>query len=141
MSYFVNQCVFLYQSLGVCVCTDSWAGSDCSVPRDSNNLVWETLLDTQLTVVRAEHNANTSKQKFQFISRSLSSLLFHRTRPTGSSTGWATLWCLDHRDTSGCTEASLWLREFWEMSTGKGMLHFRHLYIVCSIFIGKTNVF
>ncbi|KAG7216925.1 hypothetical protein INR49_001579, partial [Caranx melampygus] len=36
-------------SLGLCVCSDSWAGSDCSVPRDSNSLVWETLLDTQLT--------------------------------------------------------------------------------------------
>lgn len=40
-------------SLGVCVCSDSWAGSDCSVPRDSNSLVWETLLDTQLTVNQA----------------------------------------------------------------------------------------
>lgn len=46
----------LSQSLGVCVCSDSWAGSDCSVPRDSNSLVWETLLDTQLTVVGEEHN-------------------------------------------------------------------------------------
>lgn len=46
----------LSQSLGVCVCSDSWAGSDCSVPRDSNSLVWETLLDTQLTVVGAEHS-------------------------------------------------------------------------------------
>ncbi|XP_045900405.1 multiple epidermal growth factor-like domains protein 8 [Micropterus dolomieu] len=36
-------------SLGVCVCSDSWAGSDCSVPRDSNSLVWDTLLDSQLT--------------------------------------------------------------------------------------------
>ncbi|XP_074538910.1 multiple epidermal growth factor-like domains protein 8 isoform X3 [Halichoeres trimaculatus] len=32
---------------------NSWAGSDCSVSRDSNNLVWETLLDTQLTVTQA----------------------------------------------------------------------------------------
>lgn len=46
----------LFQSLGVCVCSTSWAGSDCSVPRDSNSLIWETLLDTQLTVVRPEHN-------------------------------------------------------------------------------------
>lgn len=41
------------QSLGVCVCSDSWVGSDCSVPRDSSSLVWETLLDTQLTAVSA----------------------------------------------------------------------------------------
>lgn len=34
------------------MCSDNWVGSDCSVPRDSNSLVWETLLDTQLTVVR-----------------------------------------------------------------------------------------
>lgn len=44
-------CISFCQSLGVCVCSDSWVGSDCSVPRDSNSLVWETLLDTQLTVV------------------------------------------------------------------------------------------
>ncbi len=44
----------LSQSLGVCVCSESWAGSDCSLPRDSNSLVWETLLDTQLTVVGAQ---------------------------------------------------------------------------------------
>lgn len=37
------------------MCSDTWAGSDCSVPRDPNSLVWETLLDTQLTVVRAEN--------------------------------------------------------------------------------------
>uniref|UniRef100_A0A1A8GFI9 Multiple EGF-like-domains 8 n=1 Tax=Nothobranchius korthausae TaxID=1143690 RepID=A0A1A8GFI9_9TELE len=37
-------------SLGVCVCLESWTGPDCSVPRDSNNLIWETLLDTQLTM-------------------------------------------------------------------------------------------
>lgn len=46
----------LFQSLGVCMCSASWAGSDCSVPRDSNSLIWETLLDTQLTLVRPEHN-------------------------------------------------------------------------------------
>lgn len=45
-------------------------------------------------------------------------LLLHRTRPTGSSTGWATLWCLDLRATSGCMEGSLCQRAFWEMSTG-----------------------
>lgn len=33
------------------MCTESWAGSDCSVPRDANSLIWETLLDTQLTMV------------------------------------------------------------------------------------------
>uniref|UniRef100_M3ZXA9 Multiple EGF-like-domains 8 n=1 Tax=Xiphophorus maculatus TaxID=8083 RepID=M3ZXA9_XIPMA len=37
-------------SLGVCVCSESWAGSDCSVLRDPNSLIWETLLDTQLTM-------------------------------------------------------------------------------------------
>lgn len=47
-----NRHTCLFQSLGVCVCSDTWAGSDCSVPRDPNSLVWETLLDTQLTVVR-----------------------------------------------------------------------------------------
>ncbi|XP_067365540.1 multiple epidermal growth factor-like domains protein 8 isoform X2 [Channa argus] len=40
-------------SLGVCVCSASWAGSDCSVPWDANSLIWETLLDTQLTVNQA----------------------------------------------------------------------------------------
>ncbi|XP_019220014.1 multiple epidermal growth factor-like domains protein 8 [Oreochromis niloticus] len=40
-------------SLGVCVCSESWVGSDCSIPRDFNSLVWETLLDTQMTVNQA----------------------------------------------------------------------------------------
>uniref|UniRef100_A0A8C6NK18 Multiple EGF like domains 8 n=1 Tax=Nothobranchius furzeri TaxID=105023 RepID=A0A8C6NK18_NOTFU len=40
-------------SLGVCVCLESWTGPDCSVPRDSNSLIWETLLDTQLTMNQA----------------------------------------------------------------------------------------
>ncbi|XP_057690185.1 multiple epidermal growth factor-like domains protein 8 [Corythoichthys intestinalis] len=40
-------------TLGVCVCSENWAGSDCAVPRDSNSLIWETLLDTQLTVNQA----------------------------------------------------------------------------------------
>lgn len=51
---FLTNIFCLSQSLGVCVCSESWAGSDCSVPRDANSLVWETLLDTQLTVVGAE---------------------------------------------------------------------------------------
>lgn len=54
----------LSQSLGVCVCSDSWAGPDCSVPRDSNSLVWDTLLDTQLTVV-------TYKQTYKFFNPSM----------------------------------------------------------------------
>ncbi|XP_019220013.1 multiple epidermal growth factor-like domains protein 8 [Oreochromis niloticus] len=40
-------------SLGVCVCSESWVGSDCSIPRDFNSLVWETLLDAQMTVNQA----------------------------------------------------------------------------------------
>lgn len=34
------------------MCADGWGGSDCSTPLDSSSLVWETLLDTQLTAVR-----------------------------------------------------------------------------------------
>ncbi|XP_021446912.2 multiple epidermal growth factor-like domains protein 8 isoform X1 [Oncorhynchus mykiss] len=40
-------------SLGVCVCADGWGSSDCSTPLDSSSLVWETLLDTQLTANQA----------------------------------------------------------------------------------------
>uniref|UniRef100_A0A8C9SJ64 Multiple EGF like domains 8 n=1 Tax=Scleropages formosus TaxID=113540 RepID=A0A8C9SJ64_SCLFO len=36
-------------TLGVCWCTEGWVGSDCSTPADTSSLVWETLLDTQLT--------------------------------------------------------------------------------------------
>uniref|UniRef100_A0AAR2K5K4 Multiple EGF-like-domains 8 n=1 Tax=Pygocentrus nattereri TaxID=42514 RepID=A0AAR2K5K4_PYGNA len=36
-------------TLGLCICTVGWAGSDCSSISDPNSLVWETLLDTQLT--------------------------------------------------------------------------------------------
>ncbi|XP_035382451.1 multiple epidermal growth factor-like domains protein 8 isoform X1 [Electrophorus electricus] len=37
-------------TLGVCVCTEGWAGTDCSSDSNPNSLVWETLMDTQLTV-------------------------------------------------------------------------------------------
>ncbi|XP_035278041.1 multiple epidermal growth factor-like domains protein 8 isoform X2 [Anguilla anguilla] len=40
-------------ALGVCGCSDGWAGSDCSSAVDSSSLVWETLLDTQLTMNQA----------------------------------------------------------------------------------------
>ncbi|KAJ8289826.1 hypothetical protein GJAV_G00005770 [Gymnothorax javanicus] len=40
-------------ALGVCVCSDGWAGPDCSSAADSSSLVWETLLDTQLTMNQA----------------------------------------------------------------------------------------
>ncbi|KAH0631676.1 hypothetical protein JD844_006126 [Phrynosoma platyrhinos] len=37
------------RSLGLCVCSDHFAGVDCSVPLDAGKIVWETLIDTQLT--------------------------------------------------------------------------------------------
>ncbi|KPP71082.1 Multiple epidermal growth factor-like domains protein 8-like, partial [Scleropages formosus] len=40
-------------TLGVCWCTEGWVGSDCSTPADTSSLVWETLLDTQLTTNQA----------------------------------------------------------------------------------------
>ncbi|XP_066575426.1 multiple epidermal growth factor-like domains protein 8 [Amia ocellicauda] len=40
-------------SLGMCVCTPGFGGSDCSSPVDSSSVVWETLLDTQLTLNQA----------------------------------------------------------------------------------------
>ena len=46
------------------MCSEGWAGSDCSVPKDSNSLVWETLLDTQLTVVRAQLYINSKLKNF-----------------------------------------------------------------------------
>lgn len=48
----LNKCICL-QTLGLCVCTVGWAGSDCSSISDSDSLVWETLLDTQLSAVRS----------------------------------------------------------------------------------------
>lgn len=43
--------LILLQTLGLCVCTEGWAGSDCASISDSDSLVWETLLDTQLSAV------------------------------------------------------------------------------------------
>lgn len=39
------------QTLGLCVCTEGSAGSDCSSISDSDSLIWETLIDTQLSAV------------------------------------------------------------------------------------------
>lgn len=117
-----NQRTCLSQSLGVCVCSDTWAGSDCSVPLDPNSLVWETLLDTQLTEVRTVSTAVFICVGDEFCTPAnfnTCKLLPCRTRPTGSSTEWGTLWCLDHRATFGCMEGSLCQREFWEMCTGR----------------------
>ncbi|XP_074837451.1 multiple epidermal growth factor-like domains protein 8 [Carettochelys insculpta] len=36
-------------SLGLCVCGEGFGGADCSVPLDPGKLVWETLMDSQLT--------------------------------------------------------------------------------------------
>ncbi|XP_007430507.1 multiple epidermal growth factor-like domains protein 8 [Python bivittatus] len=35
--------------LGLCVCSDGFAGADCSIPLDADKIIWETLIDTQLT--------------------------------------------------------------------------------------------
>ncbi|MFT7800605.1 multiple epidermal growth factor-like domains protein 8 [Arapaima gigas] len=40
-------------TLGMCWCSEGWVGSDCSSPADTSSLVWETLLDTQLTTNQA----------------------------------------------------------------------------------------
>lgn len=79
------------------MCSESWAGSDCSVPRDANSLIWETLLDTQLTMVGIEP---TNKiilcyffmcSELHFLLYTNSMLMVYRTRLTGSSTEWDTL--------------------------------------------------
>ncbi|XP_064359618.1 multiple epidermal growth factor-like domains protein 8 isoform X1 [Dromaius novaehollandiae] len=36
-------------SLGLCVCSQGFAGADCSVPLGPGSIVWETLIDSQLT--------------------------------------------------------------------------------------------
>uniref|UniRef100_A0A8C8VJG7 Multiple EGF like domains 8 n=1 Tax=Pelusios castaneus TaxID=367368 RepID=A0A8C8VJG7_9SAUR len=36
-------------SLGLCVCGEGFGGTDCSVPLDPGKIVWETLMDSQLT--------------------------------------------------------------------------------------------
>ncbi|XP_050786388.1 multiple epidermal growth factor-like domains protein 8 isoform X7 [Gopherus flavomarginatus] len=36
-------------SLGLCICGDGFGGADCSVPLDPGKIVWETLIDSQLT--------------------------------------------------------------------------------------------
>ncbi|XP_054855201.1 multiple epidermal growth factor-like domains protein 8 isoform X1 [Eublepharis macularius] len=37
------------RSLALCVCSEGFAGADCSIPLDAGKIVWETLIDTQLT--------------------------------------------------------------------------------------------
>ncbi|XP_062823192.1 multiple epidermal growth factor-like domains protein 8 [Anolis carolinensis] len=37
------------QSLGLCVCNEPFGGVDCSIPLDAGKIVWETLIDNQLT--------------------------------------------------------------------------------------------
>ncbi|KAM4703377.1 multiple epidermal growth factor-like domains protein 8 [Rhinophrynus dorsalis] len=37
------------QTLGLCVCSPGYAGDDCSVHLDSGKIVWESLMDPQLT--------------------------------------------------------------------------------------------
>lgn len=115
----LNHNICLCQSLGVCVCADNWVGPDCSVPRDSNSLVWETLLDPQLTLVSTEYEQHDCcSMNFSAQVTQTCVLFIHRTRRTGSSTGWATHWCLNHRVTSGCMVACRCQRAFWEMFTG-----------------------
>lgn len=42
---------FPIQSLGLCVCSEKFAGADCAILLDAGKIVWETLIDTQLTAV------------------------------------------------------------------------------------------
>lgn len=44
------------------MCSESWVGSDCSIPRDFNSLLWETLLDTQMTVVRTKEKRTNNPE-------------------------------------------------------------------------------
>ncbi len=82
---------YTFTDLGLCVCTEGWAGSDCSSISDSDSLVWETLLDTQLSAVRLTLSFKTIGMSlcsyrlsvFGFISS-------HRIRHIGSSGGWVT---------------------------------------------------
>ncbi|XP_039208131.1 multiple epidermal growth factor-like domains protein 8 [Crotalus tigris] len=35
--------------LGLCICSDGFAGADCTIPLQADKIIWETLIDTQLT--------------------------------------------------------------------------------------------
>lgn len=110
------------------MCADNWVGPDCSGPRDSNSLVWETLLDTQLTVVSTQHRQKQKKAVWLLLQHeshcsgethtNSCDVFTHRTRRIGSSTGWATPLCQNLRVTSGCMVGCRCQRAFWEMFTG-----------------------
>ncbi|KAG8143499.1 hypothetical protein E2320_000711 [Naja naja] len=35
--------------LGLCICSHRFAGADCTIPLEADKIIWETLIDTQLT--------------------------------------------------------------------------------------------